>query len=227
MKKANLLDLYTDFLMTSPGIASALVMSKVLQDSYSHDSITRMLAQDEIEQSLYWKMIKPTIRQVESSEGVISVDDTIENKPYSEENELISWHFDHTVGKSVKGINIVTFNYSSSFEDLTTKLPVAFDLVRKDLLVEKTEKKDGKFVTRTVRQASVSKIELVRQRLQVLVFQNHVQFKYVTFDTWYSDAGLMTYIVKDLKKHCVCAIKENRNICLDFDKPAKQRSFGG
>ncbi|MDZ7897823.1 MAG: hypothetical protein U5N85_07315 [Arcicella sp.] len=78
MKKANLLDLYTDFLMTSPGIASALVMSKVLQDSYSHDSITRMLAQDKIEQSLYWKMIKPTIRQVESSEGVISVDDTTE-----------------------------------------------------------------------------------------------------------------------------------------------------
>jgi hypothetical protein len=90
--------------MTSPGIASALVMSKVLQDTYSHDSITRMLAQDEIEQSLYWKLIKPTIRQVESSEGVISVDDTIENKPCSEENELISWHFDHTVGKSVKGI---------------------------------------------------------------------------------------------------------------------------
>ena len=230
MKKANLLDLYTDFLMTSPGIASALVMSKVLQDAYSHDSITRMLAQGEIEQSLYWKMIKPTIRQVESSEGVISVDDTIENKPYSEENELISWHFDHTVGKSVKGINIVTFNYSSSFEDLTTKLPVAFDLVRKDLLVEKTEKKDRKFITRTVRQASVSKIELVRQRLQVLVFQNHVKFKYVTFDTWYSDAGLMTYIVKDLKKHCVCAIKNNRNVCVsatrfDFDKPAKQRSW--
>lgn len=225
MKKAYLLDLYTDFLMTSLGIASALVMSKVLQDAYSHDSITRMLAQDEIDQSLYWKLIKPTIRQVESSAGVISVDDTKENKPYSEENELISWHFDHTVGKSVKGINIVTFNYSSSYEDLVTKLPVAFDLVRKDLLVEKTEKKDGKFVTRTIRQASVSKIELVRQRLQVLVFQNHVKFKYVTFDTWYSDAGLMTYIVKDLKKHCVCAIKENRNICFDFDKPAKQRSW--
>lgn len=230
MKKANLLDLYTDFLMTSPGIASALVMSKVLQDTYSHDSITRMLAQDEIEQSLYWKMIKPTIRQVESSEGIISVDDTIENKPYSEENErsaarLISWHFDHTVGKSVKGINIVTFNYSNAFEELTTKLPIAFDLVRKDLLVEKTEKKDGKFITRMVRQASVSKIELVRQRLQVLVFQNHVTFKYVTFDTWYSDAGLITYIVKDLKKHCVCAIKDNRNICFDFDKVAKQRSW--
>ena len=53
-------------------------MSRVLQDVYSHDFITRMLAQDEIEQSLYWKLIKPTIKQVKSSEGVISIDDTIE-----------------------------------------------------------------------------------------------------------------------------------------------------
>lgn len=225
MKKSNLLDLYTDFLMTSPNVASALVMSKMLQDTYSHDSITRMLAQDELDQSLFWKIIKPTIRQVESENGIISIDDTIENKPYSDENELISWHFDHTVGKSVKGINIVTFNYSSQYDDLTMKLPVSFELVRKDKLVEKTEKKDGKFVTRMVRQASISKIELVRKRLQILVFQNQIKFKYITFDTWYSDADLISYIAKDLKKHCVCAIKDNRNVCFDFDKPAKERSW--
>ena len=152
-------------------------MSKMLQDSYSHDSITRMLAQNELDQSLFWKLIKPTIRQVESPEGIISIDDTIEHKPYSEENELISWHFDHTQGKSVKGINIVTFNYTSQYDDLTMKIPVSFELVRKDKLVEKTEKKDGKFVTRMVRQASVGKLELVRRRLQVLVFQNQIKFK--------------------------------------------------
>lgn len=225
MKKSNLLDLYTDFLMTAPSAVSALVMSKILQDAYSHDSITRMLAQDELDQSIFWKLIKPTIRQVESEDGVISVDDTIENKPYSDENELISWHFDHTVGKSVKGINIVTFNYSSQYEDLTMKLPVSFELVRKDKLVEKTEKKDGKFITRTVRQASISKIELVRNRLQTLVFQNQVKFKYVTFDTWYSDADLITYIVKNLKKQVVCAIKDNRNVSFDIDNPAKERSW--
>ena len=210
MKKSNLLDLYTDFLMTSPNVASALVMSKMLQDAYSHDSITRMLAQDELDQSAFWKLIKPTIRQVESLEGIISIDDTIEHKPYSEENELISWHFDHTQGKSVKGINIVTFNYSSQYDDLTMKIPVSFELVRKDKLVEKTEKKDGKFVTRMVRQASIGKLELVKRRLQVLVFQNQIKFKYATFDTWYSDADLISYIAKDpqrrpLKKHAVFA----------------------
>ncbi|MFN4144929.1 MAG: hypothetical protein ACK4GN_03825 [Runella sp.] len=110
------------------------------------------------------------------------------------------------------------------------QLPVSFELVRKDKLVEKTQKKEGKFLTRVVRQASVSKIELVRKRLQVLVFQNQVRFKYVTFDTWYSDTDLISYIAKDpqrrpLKKHCVCAIKDNRNVCFDFEKPAKERSW--
>lgn len=225
MKKGDLMDLYTDFLLTSPNIASALVMSQMLHNRYSHDSITRMLAQDELDQRLYWKIIKPTIRQVETHDGVISIDDTIENKPHSNENELISWHFDHTVGKSVKGINIVTFNYTNLYGDSTMKIPVSFELVRKDKLVEKTEKKESKFVTRMVRQASVSKIELVRERLQTLVFQNQVKFKYVTFDTWYSDTGLISYIKNDLKKEVVCAIKSNRNVCFDMYKTPKQRSW--
>lgn len=229
MKKGNLLDLYTDFLITSPNVASALVMSELLQKAFSHDSITRMLAQDELSQSAYWKIIKPTLRQAENECGVISVDDTIENKPYSHENELISWHFDHTVGDSVKGINIVTFNYvseqQSQDEQIIIKLPISFELVRKDLWVEETKKKEGKFVTRMVRKASISKIELVQNRLKTLVFQNYVKFKYVTFDTWYSDSALISYVVKNLKKHIVCAIKSNRNICFDLHTAAKKRSW--
>ncbi len=36
MKRPELMDLYTDFLTSSPQIASALVMAKVLNDAYSH-----------------------------------------------------------------------------------------------------------------------------------------------------------------------------------------------
>lgn len=71
MKSSKLLDLYTDFLMTSPNVVSALVLSKVINDVYSHDSITRMLAQDELDQSVFCKFIKPTLRQIESESGVI------------------------------------------------------------------------------------------------------------------------------------------------------------
>jgi len=217
MKSPELMDLYSDYLLSSPTVVSALVFVKVLNDRYSHDSVTRMLAQGELSQQKYWKQIKRVVRQVESELGVISIDDTIEEKPHSAENELISWHYDHSQGKSVKGINMVTFTYVNGLDTgVKVKLPLAWELVRKDIEVEKTEKKEGKFMTRRVRQASVSKVELVKDRLQILVFQNQVKFRYVVFDTWYTGAELMKYIVLDLKKHFVCAIKDNRMISFDI-----------
>lgn len=216
MKSPALMDLYSDYLLSSPTVVSASVLVKILNDSYSHDSVTRMLAQPELSQHTFWKQVKKVIRQVESMEGVISVDDTIEEKPYSTENELISWHYDHSQGRSVQGINMVTFTYVSTLEDKSkVKIPVAWELVRKDLLVEKTEKKEGKFVTRQVRQASVSKLELVKDRLSILIQQNQVQCKYIVFDTWYSSADLMKHIVSKLQKHFVCALKDNRLISFD------------
>jgi hypothetical protein len=139
------MDLYTDFLTSSPNIVSATLFSEVLNKSYSHDSITRMLAQPELDQKTYWKHVKSSVRQLESPNGVLSIDDTIEEKPYSDEKELISWHFDHTKGYSVKGINILTFTYVNNELPLTAKLPVAYELVRKDGFQTKTVKKDGKF----------------------------------------------------------------------------------
>ena len=77
MKYAAIMDLYTDFLTSSPNIVSATLFSEVLNKSYSHDSITRMLAQAELDQKTYWKHVKSSIRQLESPNGVLSVDDTI------------------------------------------------------------------------------------------------------------------------------------------------------
>ncbi len=218
MKSSKLLDLYSDFLTSSPNIVSALILSKVLGDTYSHDSITRMLAQEELSQQSYWKLIKPTVRRMESDDGAITIDDTIEHKPYSDENEIVAWHYDHTSGTSVKGINILTFTYVNTEIDPTVKLPVAFEIIRKDLI---TKDKTGK----EIRQSSVNKNELLRQRLKVLVHQNHIKCRYVCFDTWYTSAENMRFIVEDIKKHFVCAIKDNRSICFDVSVPKKQQQW--
>ena len=52
------------------------------------------------------------VRDIED-DGVLIFDDTIQEKPYTDENELISWHFDHSKAcpvlrhgnRTVKGIN--------------------------------------------------------------------------------------------------------------------------
>ena len=54
-----------------------------------------------------WKIVKPQLRSIESPEALLIIDDTVEEKPYTDESELICWHFDHTIGRSLKGINLV------------------------------------------------------------------------------------------------------------------------
>lgn len=222
MKRPELMDLYTDFLTSSPNIASSLLFSEVLNNQISHDAITRMLAQNELSQKEYWRSIKKTVRRIETEQGVISIDDFIEHKPHSSMNEIIAYHFDHATRKSVRGINIVSFTYVNRQIEPKVKLPIAFEIVRKDKEITKTvkDKKTGKFVEKTSRVASVSKNELLRSRLKVLTHQNNVSYRYVTFDTWYSSAENMQFIVEDLKKHFVAAIKDNRQICvLEGDTP--------
>ena len=43
-----------------------------------------------------WRMAKPHVRNSESSEGVLIVDDSIAEKPYTDVNDIIRWRYDHT-----------------------------------------------------------------------------------------------------------------------------------
>ncbi|MCB0207783.1 MAG: IS701 family transposase, partial [Anaerolineae bacterium] len=82
-----LLDLYSDYLITSFSLATATGLSNLVDNAYSHDQITRFLGKERYDQKKYWQTIKLTVRQVERDDGVVLVDDTIEEKPYTDENE--------------------------------------------------------------------------------------------------------------------------------------------
>ena len=58
-----------------------------------------------------WQVVKPTVRQVQHPDGVLIIDDSIEEKPYTDESELICWHFDHSKDRTVKGINFLSTLY--------------------------------------------------------------------------------------------------------------------
>ena len=84
-----LLDLYNDYLISSFNQTTATGLSKLLDGSVSHDKISRFLAERKYTSKDLWKEVKSTIRQIESDTAVLIVDDTIQEKPYSDENELI------------------------------------------------------------------------------------------------------------------------------------------
>ena len=134
MKNASILDLYTDYLMASFNLATATGMSATLEGALSHDQISRFLGAGLAGQKDYWKCVKSLVRRIETDDGIIKIDDTILEKPYSEENDIICWHHDHSKkgrDKSVKGIQIVNFLYENRIHSNTISIPIAFEIIKK------------------------------------------------------------------------------------------------
>lgn len=133
-----LLELYSDYLISSFSYTTATGLSRMLDNTISHDKITRFLSEQEYTSKDLWKLVKPTIRKIESEDGIISVDDTIQEKQYTDENDIIAWHYDHSKSRSLKGVNILSCLYTNDIANI----PVAFEIVKKELFV--TDKKTGK-----------------------------------------------------------------------------------
>lgn len=213
-----ILDLYSDYLLSSFNLATATGMSALLDNVYSHDQITRFLSLRRYSQKDYWQTIKPLVRQIEQDGGSILVDDTIEEKPYTDESELVCWHYDHSQGCSVKGINLLNFVYHTDLlNDEQITIPIAFETVTKpDVYLDK---KKNKYKRRSL----VTKNELARQRLEILTHTNQVRFKYILTDSWFSSKENMKWIKEKLKKEFVMALKGNRLVTLSEDDKKQGR----
>lgn len=199
----SLLDLYTDYLISSFGPTTATGLSQLVNGEVSHDQVTRFLASPPKTSADLWRIVKPMLRQVENSTGLLILDDSIEEKPYTDENELICWHWDHSKERHVKGINFLTAFYATE----QVGLPVAFDLVTKTELY--LDAKSGK----QKRRSSLTKNARFRRLLQICV-HNQIKFRYVLNDSWYASADNMNFIHLDLKKDFVMPLKVNRKIAL-------------
>ena len=104
----NVMDLYTDYLLSSFGQVTATGLSNLLDGSVSHDKITRMLSGEGFNSKNLWHEVKPLVRTHESEDACLIFDDTIVSKPYTDENDLICWHWDHSNNRNEKGINLLT-----------------------------------------------------------------------------------------------------------------------
>lgn len=198
-----LFDLYTDFLLSSFGPVTATRLSQLVDGAISHDQVTRLLAGEPQRSVHLWHKVKPLVRAVESPAGVIVIDDSISEKPYTDENELICWHYDRAKNRTVKGINFLTALYQVA----GVSLPVAFDLVTKTEIYRDPKTNQEK------RRSPTSKNERLRLLLRVCV-QNEIQFSYVLADLWYASADNMKFIVRGLEKHFVLPLKENRKVAV-------------
>jgi hypothetical protein len=200
-----LLETYSDYLISSFSYATATGLSGMLDGAISHDKITRFLATEAFDAKSLWQTVKSLVRKYERDEGVLIVDDTIEEKPYTDESELVCWHYDHSKGRTVKGINIVNVLYQTK----QIRLPVNYTLVEKELWVwDKKKQKE-------VRKSAKTKNEHMRDMLKACA-QNQIKFRYVLADIWYGSAENMNFIAKELKRFFLIPLKANRKVALSL-----------
>jgi len=200
-RNARLLDLYTDYLLISFGQTTATGLASLIPD-LSHDQVTRFLAQQELTDKDLWKIVKPHLRRIQSDDGVLILDDSIEEKPYTDASELICTHFDHVTNRYVKGINLLSCLYYSQ----GVSLPVSFELIKKTELV--TDKKTGKDKWQSPKTKNQMAQEMIASALQ-----RQIPFRYVLNDIWFASADNMVFI-KSKKKDFIMPLKGNRNVAL-------------
>lgn len=208
----NLLDLYSDYLISSFGQTTATGLATLLNDQVSHDQITRMLARKPQTSTDLWKIVKPHVRQMQSDDGVMIVDDSIAEKPYTDENDIVCWHWDHAQNRAVKGINFVSLLYHSQ----AVSLPVGFALIAKT--EHYVDKKDGK----EKRRSPTSKNEHYRTLLEHAA-KNQIPFRYVLNDVWYASAENMMFVKHTLQKEFVMPLKSNRKVALSLEDKRQGR----
>lgn len=203
VKLGKIADLYTDYLITQNRRATATGLSEMMEGEISHDQVTRFLHGQIRGSKDLWGYAKPLVRQHEGvDEGVLILDDTIEEKPYSDENLINAWHYSHKEGRSVKGINIVSclVRYGD------VRLPISYEIVQKDLhYCELKTRKE-------VHQSSRSKNEMFRDCVG-MARHNGVKFKYVLADNWFASKENMKFIHKK-KKFFIFGLKTNRLVAL-------------
>ena len=84
-----MLDLYTDYLISSFSQTTATGLSRLLGGVIPHDRITNFLAESELNSHDLWPLVKKDVGRMASDEGVIIFDDTIQEKLYTDENTII------------------------------------------------------------------------------------------------------------------------------------------
>ena len=121
------LEHHTAFLLAEAQSAGCVRLSEVSGGEFAHDAANRFLNREDFRPRDWFEEMRPLIVL---EEGVLSVDDTVLDKPHSQEGKtaLVGCFWSGLHGRAVKGINLVTLFYG---EADGLRVPVNFRIVDK------------------------------------------------------------------------------------------------
>ena len=179
------LNLYIKYLLSEPLNTTCTGLSEV-QESVSHDSVNRFLNREDFTPRDLFNSVFELIPN--NGELVVSVDDTVLDKPYSNSHlsELINHYWSGKHKAVVKGINLVTLFCTDLCSGL--KLPVNFRVVNP---------KDNK-----------TKNDYFKDMVSEMIEWGLIP-DWVTGDSWYSSLDNLKFLRKH-KLNGLFGIENNR-----------------
>ncbi|MGD1875190.1 MAG: transposase [Mastigocoleus sp.] len=163
-------------------------------ENISHDKINYYLKNEKLTPRLLWDNVKDLI--LVDEDAYIIFDDTVLDKRFSSEMEIVRRQYSGNEHGVVKGIGIVNCIYVN---------PKTLQFWVIDYRIFDPEN-DG-----------LTKVDHVKNMLVSLVYQRNLPFETVLMDTWYAVNKLMLYI-DSLDKIYYCPLKSNRLVDDSFGK---------
>ena len=157
-------------------------------EKFSHDMANRYLAGDEIRPRLVWENVQSQV--VQTPYGFLVFDDTVMDKNYSHNIELVRRQYSGNEHGVIKGIGVVTCVYVNP--ELDQFWIIDYRIYDPD--------GDGK-----------TKLDHVQDMLLNVIYQKELAFWAVLMDTWYATKDLMLQIEK-FDKIYYCPLKDNRQV---------------
>jgi len=158
-------------------------------EAFGHDMINRYLAGEKITPHLVWENVKGQV--VQNANGYVVFDDTVVDKNYSHEIELVRRQYSGNAHGVIKGIGVVTCVYVNPATD-------QFWIIDYRIY---DPAGDGK-----------TKLDHVHEMLANMVYQKLIPFYAVVMDSWYAAKDVMLFIEETLKKVYYCPLKDNRQV---------------
>jgi len=153
----------------------------------NHNSVYRFLKNAKMKPSMVFEKTQSFLEA--SEDGYVLFDDTVADKDFSFDIEMVRKQYSGNAHGLVKGIGIVTCVYYQ---------PKTQEFFALDFRIFDPER-DGK-----------TKLDHVREMLDHLVNTRKVPFRHVLMDTWYAVTELMMHIAEDMGKVFWCPVKVNR-----------------
>ncbi len=181
------LDLYTKFLIANQNKYSGVELSKTSDSPLSHDSVSKWLRDEDFTSKDLWPHVKD---MVSIEEGYLIADDSVLDKRFSRNNELVGRHWSGNEHRLICGIDLVNLLWTQGEECI----PVDYRIYQSEKEGEKTKNDHFKDM-----------LSIAKKR--------GFKPQYVLGDCWYGSVDNMKFIEKQGWKF-IFGVKVNRQVSI-------------